>query len=362
MKNKVFIFILFWGFILSSAAVAQTPVLTNSYVDTSTTLKATTNTNNVNFKPDSYKLINKIGNIDKICDTGKPEYNADGSIRGCRELTDKEKEEGETGGFSDFVNFIIRLAIAMAGAITVVMIMVYGVQYMGSDTVWKKSDSRSKITTAIAGLILMFCAYLILYTINPDLVKIRIGGNLINTRTWPVVSFTYGEDGNIIKDFNYDKATSVKDTCQGEPNEKVTGDCSDLTISGWETKNGKYASKELAERLAAFKKLLDQNSKIKGNYRITEAMPQSVKHKNSCHKTGRCVDFAFTDSNLYNDIDVLTYIDQSANKSKLCTVFEGQTGDAMVKKAKDLGLGAGTYSWVTGRHFSIYGWTGCAKK
>ncbi len=121
--------------------------------------KATTNTNNANFKPGSYKLINEIGNI-------------------------KEVQDVSPNGFSDFVNFIIRLAIAMAGAITVVMIMVYGVQYMGSDTVWKKSDSRSKITTAIAGLILMFCAYLILYTINPDLVKIRIGGNKIEENTW----------------------------------------------------------------------------------------------------------------------------------------------------------------------------------
>jgi hypothetical protein len=116
-----------------------------------TTLKATTTIDQVDFNPSSYELISPIGNLSKI-------------------------DDQDSEGFSGFINLIIVIAIALAGAIAVVIIIFSGIQYMGSDSIWQKGDSKIKISTAVGGIVLLLCSYIILNTINPDLVNIKIGG------------------------------------------------------------------------------------------------------------------------------------------------------------------------------------------
>ncbi len=102
------------------------------------------------YSASSYELINPIGNISEVKDQ-------------------------DAGGLSNFFNLLIKIAIALAGAIAVVMIIVGGIQYMGTDSVWEKGESVSRMTGAVGGIVLLLCSYLILYTINPDLVNIKIG-------------------------------------------------------------------------------------------------------------------------------------------------------------------------------------------
>ncbi len=137
------------------------------------------------FKAGSYELISPIGNLTEV------------------------KDQSENG-FSDFVNLIIRIAIALAGAVAVLTIIAAGIQYMGSDSVWEKGESKSRMTTAIGGLILLFCSYLILYTINPDLVKIKIGGMKLDEGDWaefnPAVEYRLSKEpvGNFTRSKYYD--------------------------------------------------------------------------------------------------------------------------------------------------------------
>jgi len=180
MKNKI-IKILFIIIIclISTTLFAQ---------DTSTTLKAVTD---VEFKSGSYELISPIGNLTKVADQSP-------------------------GGFSEFVNLLITIAIALAGAIAVIMIIIAGIQYMGTGSVWEKGESKTKATAAIGGLILLLCSYIILNTINPDLVNIRIGGfSKIDEGKWDVPDEPEGNSSITIKSGQFPASVS----CPGKGKE-----------------------------------------------------------------------------------------------------------------------------------------------
>ena len=72
--------------------------------------------------------------------------------------------------FNNAVFFVIGIAIVLA----VLMIVIGGIQYMGSDAFTSKEDAKSKITMALFGLLIAFGAWLLLNTINPDLVTFKI--------------------------------------------------------------------------------------------------------------------------------------------------------------------------------------------
>ena len=68
---------------------------------------------------------------------------------------------------------IIQIIIGLAGLLAVIMIVVGGVQYMTTDAFAGKSDARTTITKALLGLILALGSYLILKTINPNLLQLE---------------------------------------------------------------------------------------------------------------------------------------------------------------------------------------------
>lgn len=84
-------------------------------------------------------------------------------------------------GNLDFVAYLtgyFRLGLAVAGVLAVIMIIVGGVQIMTTDSIYNKTEGRSRIQHALLGLLLAFAAWLILNTINPQLVTFRpkLGG------------------------------------------------------------------------------------------------------------------------------------------------------------------------------------------
>ncbi len=153
-----------------SSSGGTTLVVGGGVANTSTTLTAKTfnEQTGIDASAGSYELISPIGNLSKIPDVSD-------------------------NGFSDFVNLLIRIAIALAGAIAVVMLIIGGIQYMGTDSVWEKGESRSRMTSAIIGLVLLLTSYFILFNINPDLVNIRIGGLTVNEEAWDI---EFGDGGS----------------------------------------------------------------------------------------------------------------------------------------------------------------------
>lgn len=70
-----------------------------------------------------------------------------------------------------FLGQVFNFGIAIAVALSLVMIIWGGIIKMTTDS-WSKTDeANKKIKNAVYGLILALISYLLLYTINPDMVK-----------------------------------------------------------------------------------------------------------------------------------------------------------------------------------------------
>jgi hypothetical protein len=76
--------------------------------------------------------------------------------------------------FSSFLNQVFQLGLAVAAALAVVMIVWGGVEIMLSESVLKKNNGKERIQNAIYGLLLALFSWLILYTINPEILNFKL--------------------------------------------------------------------------------------------------------------------------------------------------------------------------------------------
>jgi cytochrome bd-type quinol oxidase subunit 2 len=75
----------------------------------------------------------------------------------------------------EYIVWLFNFACTIAGVVAALMIIIGGVQYMASGgNPGLQNDAKDRITKAIIGLVLLFCVYLILNTINPDLINLRL--------------------------------------------------------------------------------------------------------------------------------------------------------------------------------------------
>ena len=83
------------------------------------------------------------------------------------------------GDLSNFVNGLFKFAIAV-GAIAAVLRLAYaGFLYMGSADMWSnKSEAKRVIGDVIFGILLLLAIYLILYQINPEILKLNAFKNI----------------------------------------------------------------------------------------------------------------------------------------------------------------------------------------
>ncbi len=75
---------------------------------------------------------------------------------------------------SKFFQSVFNTLLAIAATLAVIMIMYGGVVYMTTDAWTKKDEAKGIIWNAIQGLVLALVSYLILYTINPEILNVRI--------------------------------------------------------------------------------------------------------------------------------------------------------------------------------------------
>ncbi len=88
-----------------------------------------------------------------------------------------------TGKLGEYLNLMINLFIGLCAVTAVIMIVMGGIEYSTSDLVSSKAAAKDRIQNAILGLLLALCSWLILNTINPDLLNtdIDIGGASIES-------------------------------------------------------------------------------------------------------------------------------------------------------------------------------------
>ena len=76
--------------------------------------------------------------------------------------------------FASFAQQAIRLIIGLSAVLSVLMFTIGGFQYLTGETLQMKSDGRGRMTNAVIGLLLILCSYLILFTINPQLLNLDL--------------------------------------------------------------------------------------------------------------------------------------------------------------------------------------------
>ena len=112
---------------------------------------------------------------------------------------------GDNPTFAEYMPGLIRFLVLFAVVAAVVMIAIGGVMYAGSEAMETQKTGKSMISDALLGLAIVLLSYLILYTINPDLVNLRLtipglpsssntGGN---AGTGPLVGGTSGSSACI---------------------------------------------------------------------------------------------------------------------------------------------------------------------
>lgn len=80
--------------------------------------------------------------------------------------------QGSSPTVGGYLSSIYILGIGLAGVLAVLMIVIGGIQYIGSGmSPSAKEDAKGRITSAILGLLLALLSYIILNAINPDLLK-----------------------------------------------------------------------------------------------------------------------------------------------------------------------------------------------
>lgn len=83
---------------------------------------------------------------------------------------------GQTGtsDFGGYLNQMFRLAIGLAAIFAVFFMVVGGIEYMSTDAWTEKKEGMKKIKNAFWGLVLVLASWLILNTINPDILKLKL--------------------------------------------------------------------------------------------------------------------------------------------------------------------------------------------
>ena len=104
-----------------------------------------------------------------------------------------------------YINSMFNIFLGLCAALAVIMIIIYGVTWMGTDSVFGKTEAKSKIGGAIGGLLLALGAWVILNTINPDLL-----GGAINIKQ---ASIELEGDAESPVNINRGDATKIGLTC-----------------------------------------------------------------------------------------------------------------------------------------------------
>ncbi len=75
-----------------------------------------------------------------------------------------------------YLNFVFKILLSLGAMVAVVTLVFGGIAYMVSEIADKKTEARKRIQAALLGLFLLLTCWLILYEINPNLVKFCLPG------------------------------------------------------------------------------------------------------------------------------------------------------------------------------------------
>lgn len=90
-------------------------------------------------------------------------------------------QDGTPADFCGLLNLLFKVLIYLGGMIAVLFLVLGGIAYMVSEVVDKRTAARERIKASLIGLLILLASYLILFTVNPNLVNVC--NTLNGTRT-----------------------------------------------------------------------------------------------------------------------------------------------------------------------------------
>ena len=87
-------------------------------------------------------------------------------------LNDSQNKPIPVNDIPGYLNGLFVLIIGLSGILAVIVIIYGGVLYMSTDAYTGKAEGKSLIVRALWGLLIIALSYIILYTINPNLVNL----------------------------------------------------------------------------------------------------------------------------------------------------------------------------------------------
>lgn len=104
-------------------------------------------------------------------------------VNSAGECTQNSSTEVATGpgGLGYYINGLYKLAVAAASVLAVIMIIIGGFDYVSTDAINNKEEGKSIIKSALGGLLLVLASWIILHTVNPQLVSLKITTQTLQT-------------------------------------------------------------------------------------------------------------------------------------------------------------------------------------
>lgn len=136
----------------------------------------------------------------------------------------------KVSGLGDYIDKIYKYLLGISGIIAVIMLMIGGIQYiisLGGDEVKKAKD---RITNALIGMVLLFCATLILFTVNPQLIHLEMPA-IPKARTVFFISDTTTCEELLDADYEVEVEVGSGTNC-GDPASNVTADSAGNPMEG----------------------------------------------------------------------------------------------------------------------------------
>jgi hypothetical protein len=198
---------------------------------------------------------------------------------------------GQTSDFPTYMKQIVNFLFATIGILAMFMLMIGAYQYlMTAGNIAKEENAKTTISSAISGLILGLIAYLLLYTINPDLVAFKLDsvtGGLTGTSGSPSAGTGTGGGTGTPSNLANVKCETVKNYT-GFMNKNTSDLNSENINSAQDMQNALTAFRKNNNGLTQYSDLIYQTCKtnnVPGWYMIgTFAKESSMNSDNGCAK------------------------------------------------------------------------------
>ena len=273
-----------------------------------------------------------------------------------------------------YIPDIVKLIIGLAGGLAVIRIIIGGIQLMTTEAFTGRSEAKKVINDALIGLLLAMSAYVILHTLNPDLVNfnfsvqgLRAGQTIStsgNSLTCP------GGDSPPNGDIKQCTGAQIGAKC------KVADANNVVSVIPCVCLNCMYVTNKLLPfktdvnptmNAGLYKALLDAASNpdldllnIFTQWYITEAWPPTAAHSSICHTNGSCVDVntvpGYQGGTIPSKSMVRSINDLYNNLTKegeLGAIFEASPSDAIKLKAAGVTVPIESYKTTTAPSFHV---------